>query len=71
MGLPFFLPHGPPPCGGIALQIGLGKFHGRMPTNLGGMEVFFHFRKPNIHNLSVLGPIKVPGPSELEPHTFG
>jgi hypothetical protein len=27
MGLPFLLPHYPPPCGSIALQIGLGKFH--------------------------------------------
>jgi hypothetical protein len=48
----------------------LGKFHDRVPTNLGGMEVIFHFRKPSIHNLSVPGPIKVPGLSGLELHTF-
>jgi hypothetical protein len=44
-GLPFFLPHRPPPCGGIALQIGLGKFDGRMPTDLGGMKVIFHYNQ--------------------------
>jgi hypothetical protein len=71
MGFPFLLPHHPPPCGGIALQIELGKFHNRMLTNLGGMKVIFHFRKPSIHNLSILGPIKVPRLSGLELHTFG
>jgi len=68
MGFCFLLPYCPLPCGGIALQIRLGKFHGKMPTNLGGMKVIFHFRKPNIHNLSIPGPIKSPGLSELELH---
>jgi hypothetical protein len=27
MVLPFLLSHCPPPCGGIAFQVGLGKFH--------------------------------------------
>jgi len=35
------------------------------------MKVIFHFHKPNIHNLSILSPIKVLGLSELELHTFG
>ncbi len=71
IGLPFLLPHCLPPCGGIALQIRLGKFHGRMPTNLGGMKVIFHFRKPNIHNLLILSPIQILELSGLEPYTFG
>jgi hypothetical protein len=37
MVLPFLLFHCPPPCGGITFQVGLGKFHGRVPANLGGM----------------------------------
>jgi len=28
MVLPFLLSHCPPPCGGIAFQVGLGKLHG-------------------------------------------
>ncbi len=70
MGLPFLLPHYPPPCGGIALQIGLGKFHGWMSPNLGGMKVILHLCKPNIHNLSILDPIKIPRFRKLESHTF-
>jgi len=27
-----------PPCGGIDFQVGLGKLHGRIPSNLGGMS---------------------------------
>ncbi len=71
MGLPFLLPHHLPPCGSIALQIRLGKFHGQMSTNLGGMKVIFHFHKPSIHNLLIPGPIKSPGLSRLKLHTFG
>jgi len=37
MVLPFLLSHRPPPCDGIAFQIGLSKLHGGMPLNLGGM----------------------------------
>jgi hypothetical protein len=37
MVLPFLLSHCPPPCEGISLQVGLGKLHGRMSPNLGGM----------------------------------
>ncbi len=61
MVLPFLLSHGPLPCGGIAFQVGLGKLHGRVPSNLGGMQIILHFRKPSIHNLSVTGTIEVPG----------
>jgi len=50
MDLALVLPHRPPPSGGIALQVGLSKFQGGMPTNLGGMYVVFHFGKPSIHN---------------------
>ncbi len=37
MVLPFLLSHCPPPNGGIAFQVGLGKLHGRMSSDLGGM----------------------------------
>jgi hypothetical protein len=37
MVLPFFLSHNPPPCGGITLQVGLGKLHGQMSPNLSDM----------------------------------
>ncbi len=37
MVFPLLLFHCPPPCGDIAFQIGLGKLHGRVPSNLGGM----------------------------------
>ncbi len=37
MVLPLLLSHRPPPCGDIAFQVGLGKLHGGMPSNLGGM----------------------------------
>jgi hypothetical protein len=50
MVLPLLLSHCPPPCGGIAFQIGLGKLHGGMLSNLGDMYVIVHFRKPSIHN---------------------
>jgi hypothetical protein len=70
MGLPFLLPHCPPPCGNIALQIGLGKFHGRVLPNFGGMKVVLHFRKPNIHNLPILDLVKIPRLNELEFYTF-
>jgi hypothetical protein len=70
MGLPFLLPHRPPPCGSIALQIGMGKFHDRVSPNFGGMKVVLHFCKPIIYNLSILDPIKIPWLSRLEPYTF-
>jgi hypothetical protein len=70
MGLPFLLPHHPPPSGGIALQIRLGKFHGWVPPNLGGMKIIFHLRNPSIHNLFISYPIKVPKFCGLESHTF-
>ncbi len=37
MVLPLLLSDRPPPCGGIAFQVGLGKLHGGVPSNLGGM----------------------------------
>ncbi len=37
MAFPFLLSHCPPPCGGIAFQVGLGQLHGGMPSDLGGM----------------------------------
>jgi hypothetical protein len=37
MVLPLLLYHSPPPRGIITLQIGLGKLHGRMSSNLGSM----------------------------------
>ncbi len=37
MVLPVLLSNRPPPCGGIAFQVGLGKLHGGIPSNLGGM----------------------------------
>jgi hypothetical protein len=42
-----------------------------MSTNLSGMKVISHFRKPSIHNLSIPGPIKVFELGALEFHTFG
>jgi hypothetical protein len=71
MVLALVLPHRPPPSGGIALQVGLSKLHGGMPTNLGGMYVVFHFGKPSIHNFSVSGTIEVPGLGRLKPFTLG
>jgi hypothetical protein len=71
MVLPFLLPHCPPPCGGIAFQVRLGKLHNQVLPNFGGMNVVFHFRKPSIHNLSVIGPIEVPRLSGLETRIFG
>ncbi len=70
MGFPFLLPHCPPPCWNIAFSVGLGKFHGWMLPNFGGMNVVFHFRKPNIHNLLILDPIKIPRFCGLESYTF-
>jgi hypothetical protein len=37
MVLPFLLSNCPSPCGSIAFQVGLGKLHSRMSSNLGGM----------------------------------
>jgi hypothetical protein len=68
MVLPFLLSHSPPPCGGITFQIGLSKFHGRMSSNLGGMNIVFHFRKLSIHNLLVADTIEVPGFGLLKSH---
>jgi len=42
-----------------------------MPSNLGGMQIILHLRKPSIHNLSVTGTIEVPGLGRLEPFTLG
>jgi hypothetical protein len=53
--------HCPPPCGGIAFQIGLSKLHDRVPSNLGGMQIILHFCKPSIHNLRLREPSKFPG----------
>jgi hypothetical protein len=71
MVLPFLLSYSPLPCGGIALQIGLGKLHGRMSPNLSGMNIVFHFRKPNIHNLSVADTIEVPRFGQLKSRILG
>jgi hypothetical protein len=70
MGLPFLLPHYPPPCGSIAFQIGLGKFHGQVSPNFGSMKVVLHFRKLNIHNLPISNPVKIPRLNKLESYTF-
>jgi hypothetical protein len=67
MVLPFLLSHRPPPHGSVTLQVGLGKFHGRVSPNLGNMNVVFHFRKPSIHNLLIANPIEVP---RLKSHSF-
>ncbi len=71
MVLPLLLSHRPPPCGGIAFQVGLNKLHGGMLANLGGMYIVFHFRKLNIHNFSVSGTIEVPRLGRLKPFTLG
>jgi hypothetical protein len=71
MVLPLLLPHGSPPCGGITLQVGLGKLHGRMPSHFGGMYIILHLGKPSIHNLSVTDTIKIPRLGRLKPFTFG
>ncbi|CAK9207625.1 unnamed protein product [Sphagnum troendelagicum] len=42
-----------------------------MPSNLGGMQVVVHLRKPSIHNLAVAGAIEVPGLGRLKPFTLG
>jgi hypothetical protein len=70
MVLPFLLPHRPPPCGGIALQIRLGKFHCRMFLNFSDMNVVFHICKLSIYNLPVSDPIEVSRLCGLEAHTF-
>jgi len=70
MGLPLLLPHCPPHGGGIAFQRRLRKFHGRVSPDLGGMKVILHLHMPNIHNLFISDPIKIPKLSELEFHTF-
>jgi hypothetical protein len=71
MVLPFLLSHYPPPCGGIAFQVGLGKLHGRVPSNLGDIQIVLHFYRPSIHNLLVTGTIEVPGFGWLEPCILG
>jgi hypothetical protein len=71
MVLPLLLSHYPPPCGGIAFLVGLGKLHDRMPSNLGDMHIILHLRKPSIHNLSVMGTIEVPGLGQLISHILG
>jgi hypothetical protein len=71
MVLFLLLSHCPPPCGDIAFQVRLGKLHGRMLSNLGGMYVILHFRKPSIHNLSVVGTFEVLGLVRLISQIFG
>jgi hypothetical protein len=71
MVLPLLLSHRPPPCGGIAFQVGLGKLHGGMSAHLGGMYIVIHLRKPRIHNLAIAGTIEVPGLGRLKPFTLG
>jgi hypothetical protein len=71
MVLPLLLFHSSPPCGGITLQVGLGKLHGRMPSHLGGMYIILHLGKPSIHNLSITGTIEIPELGRLKPFTLG
>jgi hypothetical protein len=71
MALPLLLSHCPPPCGSIAFQVGLGKFHSRMSSNLNGMQIILHLRKPNIHNLLIVGTIEVPGLGRLISRILG
>jgi len=71
MVLALLLSHRPPPCGGIAFQVGLSKLHSGMPAHLGGMQVVVHLRKPSIHNLAVAGTIEVPRLGRLKPFTLG
>jgi hypothetical protein len=71
MALPLFLSHCPPPCGGIAFQVRLSKFHGQMPSNFGDMYIILHLHKPNIHNLSVVGTIEVLGLGRLISRILG
>jgi hypothetical protein len=70
MVFPFLLSHYLPTCGGITFQVGLGELHGRVPSNLGYMQIILHFNKPNIHNLLVVGTIKVAGFDQLESRIF-
>jgi hypothetical protein len=44
---------------------------GGMSSNLGGMYIILHFRKPSIHNFAVSGTIEVPGLGRLKPFTLG
>ncbi len=67
----FLLFHCPPPCGGIAFQVGLGKLHGRVSSNLGGMQIILHFRKPSIHKFSVTGTIEISRFGWFEPRILG
>jgi len=71
MVIPFLLSDRPPPCGDITFQVGLGKLHGGILSNLGGMQVVVHLRKPNIHNLAVAGTIEIPELGRLKPFTLG
>ncbi len=70
MILPFLLPHRPPQCGNITLQIGLGKFHDQMSPHFGNMNVGFHICKPSIYNRPILNPIKIPKLNRLETYPF-
>jgi hypothetical protein len=54
-----------------ASLVGVGKLHGGIPSNLGGMNIIIHLRKPSIYNLTVAGTIEVPRFSRLEPFTLG
>jgi hypothetical protein len=49
----------------------LGKLHGGMPANLGGMYIILHLRKPSIHNFAVSSTIEVPELGQLKPFTLG
>ncbi len=71
MVFPFLLSHYLPPCGNITFQIGLGKLHGRMSSNLSGMYIILHFDKPNIHNLLVASTMDVPGFGQLKSRILG
>jgi hypothetical protein len=70
MGLPFFVPHCLPPCGSIAVQIGLGKFHSWVSPNFSNMKIILHFHKPNIYHLLILDPVKIPRLNSLKSYTF-
>jgi hypothetical protein len=71
MVLPLLLFQCPPPCGGIAFQVRLGKLHSWMSSNLNDMYIILHFSKPSIHNLSVMSTIKVPKLGWLISRIFG
>ncbi len=70
MVFPFFLPHGLPPCGSIALQIELCKFHDQMSPNLGGMKVVLHFASQASTTFRSQILSKFPGLTSLKPTLF-